>query len=177
MHYAVDFDGTLVEYDKWVGPTHIGKPIEPMMERVRGWLSEGHKVSIFTARVCHLFMHGASPKLKADAELARTAIHDFCLEHFGQLLYVTAIKDFSMHEFWDDKNVSVEFNTGRVTTVALAENLPLHRWECEKCLQQWDLHEGEYPYNRTPTIVIENVSCMPFHNFRYVGQIVEARQL
>ena len=48
---GVDLDGTLAEYDKWVSPTHIGKPILRMVKRVQKWLAEGRQVKIMTARV------------------------------------------------------------------------------------------------------------------------------
>ena len=35
---GVDFDGTLAQYGTWVSPTHCGKPIAPMVERVQRWL-------------------------------------------------------------------------------------------------------------------------------------------
>ena len=42
------------------------------------------------------------------------AIADWCLEHIGQALPVTCIKDFEMIELWDDRAVAVETNTGKV---------------------------------------------------------------
>ena len=48
---AVDLDGTLAHYDKFISPSHIGEPIAPMVARVKKWLSQGKEVRIFTARV------------------------------------------------------------------------------------------------------------------------------
>ncbi|CAK8738294.1 hypothetical protein SODG_001993 [Sodalis praecaptivus] len=46
---GVDLDGTLAESRTGQG-TRIGKPVVPMMQRIRRWLSEGREVRIFTAR-------------------------------------------------------------------------------------------------------------------------------
>lgn len=100
---AVDLDGTLAEYHHWKGPTHIGKPIEPMLDRVRRWLDQGIEVRIFTARVSHF----------EEAGIITTAVQDW-LEALGlPRLAVTCIKDFAMVELWDDRAVQVEMNTGR----------------------------------------------------------------
>ena len=48
---GVDLDGTLAEYDGWVGPQHIGKPVPLMVDRVKRMLDYGEDVRIFTARV------------------------------------------------------------------------------------------------------------------------------
>jgi hypothetical protein len=48
---AVDLDGTLAVYDKWVDESHIGPPISRMVERVKTWLTEGTEVRVFTARI------------------------------------------------------------------------------------------------------------------------------
>lgn len=99
---GVDWDGTLVEYDSWKGPTHHGKPIPRMVERVKAWLDAGEEVRIFTARV-----HGD------EAQVARASIMDKCQELFGQPLRVTNIKDYAMRELWDDRAVQVIPNTGK----------------------------------------------------------------
>lgn len=48
---------------------------------------------------------------------ARAAIEEWCLEWLGQVLPVTACKDYAMVELWDDKCVTVEHNTGLVKTI------------------------------------------------------------
>lgn len=48
-----------------------------------------------------------------DANAAYDAIQAWCLKHLGQLLDVTAEKDFDMTSLWDDRAVTVEKNTGR----------------------------------------------------------------
>jgi hypothetical protein len=45
--------------------------------------------------------------------LGREAIEGWCREHVGQVLTVTNAKDFGMIELWDDRAVTVEFNTGQ----------------------------------------------------------------
>lgn len=98
---GVDLDGTLAEYGHWVGVEHIGKPIAPMVDRVKEWLKVGIEVRIFTARA---YM---------DDGTAVAAIERWCEEHIGRKLPVTNVKDYGMVELWDDRAVSVEHNTGR----------------------------------------------------------------
>ena len=101
---GVDLDGTLAHYDEWDGVDHIGAPIAPMVKRVKAWLEQGIEVRIFTARV------GGTPE---QAATARPHIERWCREHLGEVLPVTATKDFGMYELWDDRVVQVERNTGR----------------------------------------------------------------
>ncbi len=101
---GVDLDGTLAFYDHWRGPEHIGAPIMPMVRRIKAWRAAGTEVRIFTARV------GGSI---ADAAAARPHIQAYCLEHIGEVLPITATKDYGMFELWDDRAVQVECNTGR----------------------------------------------------------------
>ncbi len=101
---GVDLDGTLAVITKYQGPHHIEEPIMAMIERVKHWLSEGREVVIFTARVGHL---------SAERVIAINTINAFCLEHFGRTLPVTNKKDYSLVEYWDDRAVQVECNTGR----------------------------------------------------------------
>lgn len=111
---GVDLDGTLARYDGWKGHEHIGDPIEPMVNRVKVWLSMGRTIKIFTAR-----MHGHGLPVIGD-ETAQidvvTPIEVWCSKHIGQVLEVTNVKDFGMIELWDDRAVSVEMNTGRITS-------------------------------------------------------------
>lgn len=107
--HGVDFDGTLATYTGWKGATHTGKPIQPMVKRIKKWLANGEDVRIFTARV-----NKGGPEVKK-------AIEDWCVKHIGQKLPVTNIKDNKMIDLWDDKAHRVEMNTGRV----LASQRPL----------------------------------------------------
>lgn len=126
---GVDLDGTLVEYDGWKGPRHIGAPIAPMVERVKLWLTQGVKVKVFTARV---FAPEVDPEndytmeeiagiyeRQHEALAARMAIDAFTLAQFGRPLPVTCVKDFGMIELYDDRAVQVEQNTGKLVGVDL----------------------------------------------------------
>lgn len=97
---AVDLDGTLAHHSDSFDVKTIGKPIGPMMDRVKQWLAEGHEVVIFTARIGH---EGAFPHIKK-----------WLREHELDHLRVTNVKSPDFHEIWDDKAISVEKNTGRV---------------------------------------------------------------
>lgn len=101
---GVDLDGTLARYDGWVSTTHIGKPIKPMVKRVRRWLRAGVRVKIVTARAAH--QPGRDEGLRA--------IRKWCAKHIGQPLEITCCKDFAMIELWDDRCVAVQFNSGNV---------------------------------------------------------------
>jgi hypothetical protein len=69
---------------------------------VKGWLAAGREVRVFTARVSD------------DPDgLALAAILRWCLDHLGQYVPVTNVKDYAMVELWDDRAVTVEANTGR----------------------------------------------------------------
>jgi hypothetical protein len=111
---GVDLDGTLAHYGGWNGGG-IGKPILPMLLRVREWLVEGKDVRIFTARV------GVSGNTNDEgqndsaqwAQEQREKIQDWTENYLGVRLPVTATKDFAMIELWDDRAVQVEMNTGR----------------------------------------------------------------
>lgn len=106
MSIAVDLDGTLAEYTGWNGKNHIGKPIPKMVERVKSWLKNGEKVYIFTARVSTTEM---------DAEEigeVKFLIEKWCIEHIGQKLPITANKEQSFYEIWDDRAIQVAKNTG-----------------------------------------------------------------
>jgi hypothetical protein len=103
--YGVDLDGTLAHYKGWQGSTHIGLPVEPMLERVKKWLKQGKTVKIMTARV--------NPK-NADAEVARETISAWTEMYLGQALESTHEKDFGMIELYDDRAVQVVFNTGEI---------------------------------------------------------------
>lgn len=97
---GVDLDGTLAEYDYFRGKTVIGKPIAPMVEKVKEELSRGRTVKIFTARA------------DGDGKDVIAAIQAWCKEHLGQELPVTNRKDPEMTELWDDRAREVIPNTG-----------------------------------------------------------------
>lgn len=126
---GVDFDGTLAEYNGWVSAGHCGAPIAPMVERVKRWLTEGHEIRVFTARCWPLYRpvrpgeslmnvlaEGDFDRHEfnraQEAACAVAAIRAWCKEHIGRELPVTCVKDYGMHELWDDRAVAVEANTG-----------------------------------------------------------------
>ena len=112
---GVDLDGTLAVYDD-LGTSEIGKPIPAMVERVRGWLAEGHEVRIFTARV-GFSSESTDPfdRILDDhfAAQQRSLIEAWCEEHIGVRLAITAVKDFGCIELWDDRAIRVITNTGK----------------------------------------------------------------
>lgn len=97
---GVDLDGTLAQYDGWVGPDHIGEPVAPMVSRVKAWLAQGLEVRVMTARAW-----------RADQETI-SQIQDWTEKHIGHRLPVTCEKDYGMIELWDDRAISVAPNTG-----------------------------------------------------------------
>jgi hypothetical protein len=119
---GVDLDGTLAEYTSWKGPEHIGKPILPMVERVKRWLANGHRVKIFTARAYNPD-NGVPVAVKPNAEAVPESlsirnsvyiIREWLVNTAGlPPLEVTCIKDALCVEIWDDRCVAVEANTGR----------------------------------------------------------------
>lgn len=114
---AVDLDGTLAYYEKWISADHIGAPIPAMVERVKQWLSEGKEVRIFTARVDIGLPTSHAPEATRqqlrEFERVRDMIQDWCELHIGTRLPVTNVKDYAMWEMWDDRAVRVMKNEGR----------------------------------------------------------------
>ncbi len=96
---GVDLDGTLAEYHGAMGEG-IGKPIAPMMIRVREWIEAGREVRIFTARACD---PGQLPAVRA--WLAANGLEG---------LRITNRKDFDMVALYDDKAVRVKRNAGHI---------------------------------------------------------------
>lgn len=100
---GVDLDGTLAEYHGWVAPDEIGSPVMPMVALVKGWLAQGIRVKIFTARISN----GGE-----EAKIVRAAIRKWCAKHIGAVLPITNEKDFHCIAIYDDRAVAVEQNTG-----------------------------------------------------------------
>jgi len=107
---GVGLDGTLAQFDGWIGPEHIGAPVPRMLERVKDWLDQGLDVRIFTDRV-HACPSDA--RRTYDASVARQAIQIWCDLHVGRRLPVTCMTDCGMVELWDTRCIPVEENTGR----------------------------------------------------------------
>jgi hypothetical protein len=118
--HAVDLDGTLVQYEqgdmKTHGPEYIGESIEPMVEKVKGWLDDGERVKIFTARVWPLGTKAADLPFNADkvkfALKAKKAIDKWSKDTFGRVLPTTCIKDMDCIDIYDDRAVGVVQNEG-----------------------------------------------------------------
>ena len=107
---AVDFDGTLAYYDHFRGHgvEVLGTPIEPMLNRVKYWVSSGQTVVIFTARAT------------ADEEghYAKAQIREWLEKHgVTKTLEITNIKKKSFKVFYDDRAFHVIPNTGQVIGV------------------------------------------------------------
>lgn len=90
----LQLDGTLANYNGFMGDDHVGEPIMPMVERVRKWIAEGKDVRIFTARKPH------------------PAIRKFSMENFGKILPITNKKDQFMQANYDDRAVGIKRNEG-----------------------------------------------------------------
>lgn len=109
---AVDFDETLAEYHGFVSPVHLGSPIAPMVDRVKGWLRDGRKVCLHTARI--------APHAEVrDVPAVLLVLRNWCKEHLGVVLPIVCVKHHGIKEFWDDRAIRVEANTG----VDVAESL------------------------------------------------------
>lgn len=99
---GVELDGTLAHFDKGQDPLTIGEPIVKMRLRVQQWMMVGIDVRLFTAR--------------ATLPSMLPHIESWLKEHNLSGLPVTAEKDFSMSQFWDDRGVHVVSNTGEIVT-------------------------------------------------------------
>lgn len=102
-----DLDRTLAYYDHWQGLEHIGEPIPQMLQLLKYHLSLGHRVKIFTARVCNM---------DGKAEYALKFIEEWCMKHIGQVLEVTCTKDYSMILLYDDRCKQVLPNQGIIVS-------------------------------------------------------------
>lgn len=96
---GVDLDGTLAHYESGQYPK-IGKPLEPMVNRILNWLEDGEEVRIMTARAAR----GAE-----DIEM----VADWLKNEAGlPALRITNEKDHDMEVLWDDRVIQVRPNTG-----------------------------------------------------------------
>lgn len=96
-----DLDGTLAVHHS--GDVHIGEPVPAMVALAKQYLAQGYEVRIVTARA-------TSP-----VAAYRAGIEEWCLKHLGQVVPVTASKDFDMLLLYDDRAIAVEPNTGRTS--------------------------------------------------------------
>lgn len=100
---GVDFDQTLHRDD--------GSPIQPMVDRVKKWISEGQEVRIVTAR-----LNVSDSDYRWWASEHELYIRQWCLINIGpetSKIRIQHSKGPGMIELWDDKVVAVEPNTGR----------------------------------------------------------------
>ncbi|WP_339058331.1 hypothetical protein [Candidatus Regiella endosymbiont of Tuberolachnus salignus] len=95
---GVDFDGTLADYLPSQG-NQLGRPLAPMVQQIKTWLSAGKEVRIFTAR--------------AETPSGVSAVQHWLLAHGLPKLAVTNVKDSQMTALWDDKAIRVIKNTGK----------------------------------------------------------------
>lgn len=104
---GVDLDGTLATYTTWQGPGVIGEPIEPMVSKIKSIINTGITVKVFTARV-------ASCATDEERQQAKKAIAEWTKVHLGTALEATSEKDWNMIEYYDDRAIQVEYNTGKI---------------------------------------------------------------
>lgn len=98
-----DLDGTLAYYE--VGNRRagvIGRPIGPMVERLKQYRAAGRNVAIVSARV-------SAPEQMPQALYQ---IELWSAEHLGEVLPVTCRKDYGMIVLYDDRAIQVIENTG-----------------------------------------------------------------
>lgn len=100
---AVDFDGTLAEYDGDYASGRAGRPIPLMLNRVKRWLAQGIPVKIVTARVA---------STNPTALRNRYIINKWLKMFLGVELPITSEKEPLMDELYDDKARQVIPNTG-----------------------------------------------------------------
>lgn len=111
---GVDFDGTLAVYHGW--GTELGAPVPLMLARVKAWIDAGREVRIVTARAAEI------PGMESETAEQVELVKAWCREHLGCELQVTAQKDYSMVELWDDRAVAVVMNTGEISTQAATKS-------------------------------------------------------
>lgn len=114
---GVDLDGTLALYTGGPVDGPIGEPVPKMLERVKQMLAAGEDVRIFTARAGRTEAHTYASYYDGTADTFHAKqeqlITEWCIEHLGCALPITATKDFMMVQLWDDRCIQVEANTGR----------------------------------------------------------------
>jgi hypothetical protein len=106
---GVDLDGTLAIHTEGQGIDVIGEPISDMVARIHKWVAEDKKVKIFTARVARV--EGFN---ECNADDQEVLIQAWLAEKGLPQLEITATKDWGMTEFYDDRAIQVERNTGRL---------------------------------------------------------------
>lgn len=112
-----DLDGCLAEDipDEPFDYKRIGKPVPAMLQVIKEHLEAGDEVFIFTARAStkdHFTIFNGTEEeyLKAIKE----PIERWCLEHLGQVLPISAEKDYRTTIYYDDRARQVIRNTGEI---------------------------------------------------------------
>lgn len=112
---GVDFDGTIQYRAVGVESTTLGEPIPAMIDRIKDWRSKGMKVKIVTARVSDSPSRYVQAKdVPRYVEEQRKILSEWCVEHIGEVLEITAQKDAYMYHLYDDRAVTIERNTGKI---------------------------------------------------------------
>jgi hypothetical protein len=111
---AVDLDGTIAEYEGWVGEDVIGDPIPGAIEFLLNLKHRGFDIVIFTAR--------------AGTELGINAIWKWLQDHkLNQLVEeVTNVKQYRFSVMIDDR--AIPFAEGQDGGYE-----PIIRWACMRC--------------------------------------------
>ena len=125
--YGVDLDGTLAIYDGWRGEDHIGKAIPKMLNKVKGWLDEGIRVVIFTAR--------------ADDPDNVPAIVEWLEDNGIGGLEITNIKSHDISRIYDDRAIQVQRNEGSL----LGDESQMIEWteEADPADKLHEIYKGE----------------------------------
>lgn len=104
-HIALDFDRTLARRtDEDLDIDKVGEPIPQMLAHVRKWLSQGYKITIFTARLGH----DSIEENRRQEQMIRRFLARENLPQFP----ITAIKRSVFTHFVDDKAIPVTENEG-----------------------------------------------------------------
>jgi len=145
-----DLDGTLAEYHGWKGSDHIGAPIPQMVRIIKKHLADGDKVKIFTARVAN------DPK-----GVAKQAIEKWCVQHLGQKLPVTCVKDSGMTMLYDDRAVAVVRNDGTLLNDPSEIEAKCVACECGDCvIHAYSEDEARDEHGRWTAGMEENLAVM-----------------
>jgi hypothetical protein len=130
---AFDLDGTLARHDQLdYDPSHIGEPIQPMVDLLKQYLAGGMEVRIFTARVAT----DGSTRRDIEANQARIAIMQWCQKYLDTVLPITCQKDWDCVVIYDDRARQVDHNKGTITEDRLKR-------EIEKLRKRNDAAVGE----------------------------------
>lgn len=117
-----DFDGTLVTYEHWVSPKHIGSNIDSVLSKMQSILDSGNRVKIFTARIypiSSVTLEGEIEHLLSNIEQnidqaieAANTVMEWCCRQFGHPIEITCVKDFACIAYYDDIAIQVKKNFG-----------------------------------------------------------------